>query len=103
MKIERNGVEYELTSEELLHAYWEQEHLYDIDDVKSELELVVDNDIDEAEYIEAAKRIYEDSDKLDSVARSKRRNIDRYNMEWNFAVSEAVKDAIQEEMEAYSA
>lgn len=34
MKIIRNGAEFELTKEELLEAYLEQEHIWDIDYVR---------------------------------------------------------------------
>ena len=100
MKIFRDGKEYELTPEELFEAYLEQEHIYDVDDVKSELELIVVDDTDEEEYIDAAKRIYADEDKLDSVACSKRHKMDKHNMDWVCAVSEAVSEAIREEMES---
>ena len=99
MKILRDGKEYELTSDELFAAYLEQEHIYDLDDVKSELELIIEDDIDEELYVEAAKRIYSDENMLHNVAYSKRRNMDRYNMEWSYAVSEAVKDAVCAEMD----
>jgi len=98
MKIVRDGKDYELTSEEVYAAYLEQEHIYDVDDVRSELELIIEDDMDEEAYIEAAKRIYNDPVKLDEVARAKRKCIDKYNMEWGYAVSESVKDAICEEM-----
>ena len=98
MKIVRDGKKYELTSDELYEAYLEKEHEYDVEDVKSELELIIDNDMDEEAYIEAAKRVYADENKLDDVAREKRRSIDKYGTEWSYAVSDAVKDAVLDEM-----
>lgn len=38
MKITRNGVEYELTAEELYQAYREQQHNYKLDDAKYQLD-----------------------------------------------------------------
>lgn len=99
MIIVRDGRAYELTQEEVYQAYREQELHFDIDDVKSELELIIEDDIDEELYVEAAKRIYANENMLRDVALAKRRNMDRYNMEWSYAVSEAVKDAVCAEMD----
>lgn len=38
MKIVRDGREIELTAEERLQAYYEQEHEFDIEDIKDEVE-----------------------------------------------------------------
>lgn len=93
MKIVRNGVEIELTAEERRLAYEEQEHEYDIEDVKGELEGRVDAGEDDAE---AARQLLNDPDKLSAIARDKRKNIDKYDMHWDAATREAVNGAIAE-------
>ena len=99
MKIVRNGVEYELTARELTDAYYEQEHLFDVADVESELQCIVDDGCDKPERIAAAKTILAAADKLGDCAYNKRRNEDKYGMDWSSATSEAVRDAIRAEME----
>lgn len=93
MKIERDGNFYELTSEELVHAYWEQEHLYDVEDVKCELESIVSADVGREEYVAAAKRVLETPELLHATARDKRHNMDKHGMSWEYATAEAVKDS----------
>lgn len=91
MKIIRNGVEIELTAEERRLAYNEQEHEYDIEDVKGELEGRVDGDEDDAAV---AQQLLDDSGKLSMIASDKRRNM----VHWDAATREAVDDAIAEVM-----
>ena len=94
MKIVRDGKEYELTSNELYEAYREQEALYDIDDVKSELECIADGD-DENLRTVAARVVLADDCLLKEVAHQKRRNEDKYGMNWNAAVHDAVADMLE--------
>lgn len=97
MKIIRDGVCFELTPEELRDAYCEQEHIYDTDYVRMELEAIISADVDEESYVAAAKRVLLDSTLLDECAYGLRRNIDKYDMSWGYAVTEAVKDAVCQE------
>jgi len=82
MKIIRNGFEFELTGEELRTAYYEQEHLFDVKDVKGKIE------DEENEYGDAAEFILEH---IDDVADEMRRNIDKYDMDWVSACDEAIE------------
>lgn len=101
MKIVRSGmgvfVEIELTAEERRLAYDEQEHEYDIEDVKGELEGRVDGGEDDAEL---AQQLLNDPDKLSMIANDKRRNMEKYDMKWDDATREAVDDAIAEVMKS---
>lgn len=99
MKIVRNGVEYELTARELTDAYYEQEHLFDVEDAQNVLQFIVDEGVDEPERIAAAKAILADANKLADCAYQKRRNMEKYGMDWEYALDEAMKDAIRAEME----
>ena len=104
MIVLREGKAYELTSDELLAAYREQELLFDIDDVKSALECEADtwswptSDEDEPR-IAAANAILANKSAVEAIARQKRHNEDHYGMNWNDALNDAVKDAINEQME----
>lgn len=98
MTIVRDGKTFELTGRELANAYYEQEHLFDIEDVKGELESIVSAEVDEEEYVAAAQRILDSPELLSNCARDKRRSMDKYNMDWNSATTEAVKDAVCAEM-----
>ena len=104
MIILREGKAYELTSDELFEAYREQELLFDIDDVKSALECEADawtwptSDEDELR-IAAANAILANKSAVEAIARQKRHNEDRYGMNWNDALNDAVKDAINEQRE----
>lgn len=98
MTIVRDGKRFELTERELSKAYFEQEHLFDIEDVQSELESIVSADVDEEEYVAAAQRILNSPELLSDCARDKRRSMDKYGMAWDAATTEAVKDAVCAEM-----
>lgn len=88
MTIERNGQLIELTADELLTAYYEQEHNYDVQDVEDEIETCTD---DELLDMYGAKR--EDLLPLvDEMAYRKRRNIEKYEMEWFDAVAHAIRE-----------
>lgn len=91
MKITRDGKVIELTPQELLAAYYEQEHKFDLEDVRGELELYSECDGTDA-YL--AKKLLADSAKLSEIARDKRRNIDKYDMEWQDATQAAIMDAL---------
>lgn len=98
MVIVRDGKKFKLTDRELTDAYYEQEHLFDIEDVKAELESIVSADVDEEEYVAAARRILDSSKLLSDCARDKRRSMDKHGMNWDAATMEAVKDAVCAEM-----
>ena len=77
----------ELTAKELCDAYHEQEHNYDVEDVQN----VFDNMEDE-EFEERGLTREEAESRIDEIAREKRRNINKYDMSWELALDEALKD-----------
>lgn len=91
MKIQRiirgSEVEIELTSDELFRAYSEQEHKFDIDDILEELE-TGGEDTDNYNDIPIAWL----KEKFSEIAFLKRRNIDKYGLEWSEAVKQAIND-----------
>lgn len=84
-----NGKEekIELTQEELRNAYLEEEHNYDVCDIEIELESECFFD----RYGMKPENLYP---YLDEIATEKRINIDKYEMYWADAVSEAVNKKI---------
>lgn len=90
MKIIRDGKEIELTAEELRSAYWEQEHLFDIEDVVSELEYRCEFDSNGA-----AQKILEDPELISDIADEKRHEMDEYEVSWYDATQTAIDNAIE--------
>lgn len=82
MKIIRNGVEFNLTKEELIEAYFEQQYEFDKGDVIGRLEEMDD----EAEREKLTANV-------ENIAEDMRRNIDKYGMDWTYALDEAIKNA----------
>lgn len=72
MVIVRDNKKICLTPQELEAAYYEQQLLFDIEDVKVELEGFVYDDVAEEEYVAAAKHILETPTLLRSCAMKKR-------------------------------
>lgn len=99
MKIQRevNGqvLEFELTSEELLAAFEEQEHLYDIQDVKNKFEGEIDPNEFEDEHGFPMDLVMDNQDLLDEMAWESRHNQDKHGMEWQYARDDAIKDIIE--------
>ena len=71
MKIVRNGIEIELTEEELSSAYYEKEHLLDIEFVKNECE----HDSDFEELPDEERK-----DAYDDIAYEMRYQMDHYGI-----------------------
>ena len=95
MKIKReiNGTvhEFELTSNELCEAYYEQEHKFDIDDV-DDLICGLDDEYVLEVYGVDAERFRELEPEM---AYEKRRLMDKYDMAWNDARDEAVDSILE--------
>lgn len=96
MTIERviDGNEYKivLTPRELLSAYTEQQHEYDVTDIELYFDCFDDDDI--MDFCGATRK---DVEKLfDDMAYEMRRKIDKYEMSFEFARDEAIKDVIEE-------
>lgn len=89
-KIDGKEFEFELTNDELWNAYIEKEHQFDIEDVESffcgfsddELRLLYKKSSEEI------KSMYDD------IAYEMRRNIDKYDMDWEYARDEAVTSVL---------
>lgn len=102
MKIKRMEYEFELTSEELRNAYYEQEHLYDIKDVINYISDMSKEEFDKEfkEYsIKSESELLDNEELLSKVAYRKREYIDDYGMLWSEAVREALNDVLTEENE----
>lgn len=107
MKIQRevNGqvMEFELTSEELFAAFEEQEHLFDIQDVKNKFESELDPNEFEETHGFPMDLVMGNQDLLEEMAWESRHNQDKHGMEWEYARDDAIKDIIEkhrDELEA---
>lgn len=92
MKIERHGRAIELTNQERLSAYYEQEHEFDVEDVRGELAGYADGE--DARIADIAAALLEDDTRLSAIAKVKRQNMDKYDMTWDVATQDAVKKAL---------
>lgn len=85
-------VEIELTKDELFNAYCEQEHEWDVDSCR--------NNLNSGIYID--EKWYEDLDKetemqiIEEAAYHLRRNIDKYEMSYDYAMDEAFATVLQQ-------
>ena len=94
MKIQRtiNSVKFdiELLPEELVEAYYEQQHNFDVEDVVSYGEM-----FENAELVDYLGCDYKTLLSLkEEMADELRKNIDKYDMDWSSARDEAVRDVI---------
>ena len=92
IKREVNGAvhEFELTDNERLNAYEEQQHLYDITDVRDHFACMK-----EAELIAShGKTMAEIEALFDDIAYEMRRNIDKYDMDWQAARDAAIGEIL---------
>lgn len=80
----------ELTGDEMLIAYYEKEHDFDRMDIED-----VFCGLDDDELIETygANRAAIES-LIDEMASAKRRNMDKYEMSWDYARDEAIRDVL---------
>lgn len=87
MKIIRNSIEFELTKEELVSAYYEQQFEFDKTDT---LDKIIEMDLDN----ETRENLLLN---IDDIAEDMRYNIDKYNMDWSYARDEAINEHINKE------
>ena len=73
------GTVFELTSKELMAAYKEQQHLLDVEDVKSVLRMTDDDD---PEVAAIYCRILEDQKAIDRIAYAYRHEYDKHGDEY---------------------
>lgn len=97
MKIEREGIQYVLSPQELYEAYEEQEHLYDEQDIRNELNERLLSAIDDEDERQAdpLRELIDDEEAISEMAHEKRRNINKYGMHWETAVFDAIRDFIK--------
>lgn len=90
------SLEVELTEEERREAFEEQEYLYDYMDIESKL-----NEKKEEGETEFYGFLIDEitEDMLEAMATEKRRQMDKYDLDWGTACEEAIKMIIQEGME----
>lgn len=96
LKILRNmngeDVEFELTRGELYSAYEEQQHIFD----KADVEDIIDQMDDDTIMANYGVSMAAAEDLVDEIAYRMRRYIDKYDMSWESARDEAIKDVIAE-------
>lgn len=87
MTITRNGITFTLTPDELSQAYYEQKHLFDMEDVEAQCE-----ELENEGRISSrqANKILGHPQVLSEVADEMRRNVDKYDMDWWYAAREAI-------------
>ena len=88
MKIERNGIEYELTTQELWKAFCEQQHLNDISDIDLNLDSYLSED--------DIEKVKDDDEFFDDAAYALRSNLDELDMGFDAAISKAIEYAYDE-------
>lgn len=94
MKIKRTILgkeeEFELTPDELYAAYREQEFKFDRNDIEDYFAAFDDVEIEEM-YSMTRKKLEE---KFDDMACEMRRNIDKYDMQWQYARDAAIAEIL---------
>lgn len=93
VKIIRYGKEIELLDGELIEAYAEQEHNYDVEDITRELDWRDGFEDSENAYV---KQILNDAELISKIAFAKRRRMNCYYMGSSAAVEESIDEAIHE-------
>ena len=78
MKITRNGMEFELTAEEMREAYMETKHTYDIEEVKSMLETLLDGRVDRPEMTRKIREVLQNEKMVEDIAYEYRGNLDNF-------------------------
>ena len=79
---------FEITSQEMLDAYYEQEFKNDRYDMEEYI-----HQIEEDDFVETYGRSLADAEKeLDELAYLLRKNIDKYDMHWTDARDEALEN-----------
>lgn len=86
-------VEIELTANEVISAYEEQEHIYDVKDIQTILDDEYDDDMYEGVPVKSLM------DKADDIAYKYRKIIDEseFPLHWREAAEQAISNFIKEE------
>ncbi len=88
MIIIRNGIEIELTSEELLQAYQEQEHIFSRDNILENMDQYVDDNL--------CEELKEDKRFLDSAVYWLEKYSKEYGYDYEDSIEQAFKESLQE-------
>lgn len=94
MTIKRNGKEIRLTRAELYEAYFEQQHIFDVEDVAEILSEYENNDDEEIFEKEYGMTIEDVWDNMDAVANLKRSFVDG-GLNWRDAVEHALRSVLK--------
>lgn len=81
MVIVRDGKEIELTKDEIYQAYLEQESMFDLENIDLNMEVYLSKE----EY----ELLKDNKDFMEEAAYELRRNQDKYDMDYEFALKEA--------------
>lgn len=73
-EIDGKTVEFILTNDEMFTAYLEQEYAFDMQNVRNRYD-----------------KTFTDEE-VESIATEARRQMDKYDVDWNFAIEEAISD-----------
>ena len=92
MKITREGKTYELTRDELYAAFVEMRDIFDVEEIRNELDNRMNGD-DPAEA-EAAEKAMANTELLEELAEQLRDYLDYYDVNYRSAVEQAADCAI---------
>lgn len=84
-------LDFELTPDELYDAFREQEFLFDREDCKAVIDDLADDEIFDTYGVTAEQFMAH----LDDMAAEKRRNMNKYDMDWEYARDEAIRAVIR--------
>lgn len=87
MEIYRDGKKITLTEQEVFLAYEEQEHLYDVENVRENMETYLTGE----QYV----KLKENQNFIAEAAFFLRTYLDKNNMTYESAIAEAIKDAVE--------
>lgn len=85
MEICRDGKAIELTEQEVFSAYEEQENIYDMENVRENMETYLD--------LGSYLKLKENQEFIEEAAYLLRTYLDKNSMDYEFAIAEAIKDA----------
>lgn len=92
MKIVRDGQEIELTEQERRQAYWEQQHIFDVEDIETALDGETDERIEESYGLNREQM----NSLADMMAHRLRAYIWKYDMDFEYALPSAIRDVANE-------
>jgi len=87
MEIYRGGRVIKLTEQEVFLAYQEQEKIYDMENVRENMETYLDS--------ESCLKLKENPNFIEEAAYLLRIYLDKNNMDYGYALTEAIKDAAE--------